>query len=61
MTSISKYPSFNEIQSSFETTDPDREGEAIAQEVVLLLELSPEQYQRLLFYEITPRNINEAI
>ncbi|CAI2173727.1 5646_t:CDS:2, partial [Funneliformis geosporum] len=43
------------------TTDPDREGEAIAQEVVLLLELSPEQYHRLLFYEITPRNINEAL
>jgi len=29
--------------------------------VVLLLELNPKQYQRLLFYEITPRNINEAL
>jgi DNA topoisomerase-1 len=29
--------------------------------VALLLELSPNQYQRLLFYEITPRNIKEAL
>ncbi|CAG8437490.1 6956_t:CDS:2 [Ambispora leptoticha] len=49
------------ISSIYLATDPDREGEAIAQEVVLLLELSPGQYRRLLFYEITPRNINEAL
>lgn len=42
-------------------TDPDREGEAIAQEVVEILKLSPTQHQRLLFYEITPRSIKEAL
>lgn len=29
--------------------------------MVQLLELAPAQYQRLLFYEITPRNIKEAL
>ncbi|CAJ0834272.1 630_t:CDS:2 [Entrophospora sp. SA101] len=42
-------------------TDPDREGEGIAHEITQLLKLDPSQYQRLLFYEITPRNIKEAL
>ena len=42
-------------------TDPDREGEAIAQEVVKLLNLQPQQYKRLLFYEITPQNVQQAL
>ncbi|CAG8836900.1 31903_t:CDS:1, partial [Racocetra persica] len=42
-------------------TDPDREGEAIAQEVVKTLKLATNQHQRLFFYEITPRSIKEAL
>ena len=42
-------------------TDPDREGEAIAQEVVKLLNLQPHQYQRLLFYEITQQSVQQAL
>lgn len=49
------------ISTIYLATDPDREGEAIAQETVRLLDLSPSQYQRLLFYEITPRSIKEAL
>src|SRR5207302_704586 len=45
----------------FLATDPDREGEAIAQEVVEILKLSATPPQRLLFYEITPRSIKEAL
>jgi len=61
ISSWKQYLKREKISSIYLATDPDREGEAIAQEVVLLLELSPEQYRRLLFYEITPRNINEAL
>jgi len=61
ITSWRKYLKKENVSSIYLATDPDREGEAIAQEVVLLLGLSPTQYQRLLFYEITPRNINEAL
>jgi len=50
-----------EISLIYLATDPDREGEGIAEEVIRLLELKPEQYQRLLFYEITPRNVREAL
>ncbi|CAI2193862.1 9560_t:CDS:2 [Funneliformis geosporum] len=42
-------------------TDPDREGEGIAYEIVKLLDLKPSHYQRLLFYEITPHNIRSAL
>ena len=50
-----------DISVVYLATDPDREGEAIADEVAKLLELDSSQYQRLLFYEITPRNIKEAL
>jgi len=42
-------------------TDPDREGEAIAQETAKSLGVDPLKCQRLLFYEITPRSIKEAL
>ncbi len=42
-------------------TDPDREGEAIAQETAKSLGVDPLKCQRLLFYEITPRSIREAL
>ena len=42
-------------------TDPDREGEAIAEEVVKILKIAPWQHQRLFFYEITPRSVKEAL
>lgn len=42
-------------------TDPDREGEGIAQEVVRLLQLQPHQYKRLLFYEITQQSVKQAL
>lgn len=42
-------------------TDPDREGEAIAQEVIKLLRLQPHQYKRLLFYEITQQSIHQSL
>ncbi|CAG8713698.1 211_t:CDS:2, partial [Cetraspora pellucida] len=42
-------------------TDPDREGEAIAQETAKSLGIDPIKCQRLLFYEITPRSIKEAL
>ncbi|RHZ35284.1 type I DNA topoisomerase [endosymbiont GvMRE of Glomus versiforme] len=56
-----KYLVRKNVAKIYLATDPDREGEAIAQEIVQLLKLSPAQYQRLLFYEITPRNIKEAL
>ncbi|CAG8639818.1 6086_t:CDS:1, partial [Paraglomus occultum] len=61
ITSRKQYLKREKISTIYLATDPDREGEAIAQEVVLLLELKSEQYRRLLFYEITPHNINEAL
>src|SRR6185369_6115035 len=42
-------------------TDPDREGEGIAQEIVKILQLQPQQYKRLLFYEITQQSIQQAL
>ncbi|CAH1764990.1 14939_t:CDS:2 [Entrophospora sp. SA101] len=42
-------------------TDPDREGEGIAQEIVKILQLQPQQYKRLLFYEITQQSIRQAL
>ncbi|CAG8632153.1 12804_t:CDS:2, partial [Ambispora gerdemannii] len=51
------------IPTNGKTPNPPKiqEGEAIAQEITQLLALNPTQYQRLLFYEITPRNIQEAL
>ncbi|CAG8797502.1 6586_t:CDS:2, partial [Gigaspora margarita] len=49
------------IQTIYLATDPDREGEAIAKQVVKILNLVPSQHQRLFFYEITPRSIREAL
>ena len=45
----------------FLATDPDREGEAIAKEVIELLKLPSSQQCRLLFYEITPQSIKESL
>jgi len=42
-------------------TDPDREGEAIAQEVIKILNLQSHQYKRLLFYEITQQSIQQSL
>ncbi|RHZ36021.1 type I DNA topoisomerase [endosymbiont GvMRE of Glomus versiforme] len=42
-------------------TDPDREGEGIAQEIVKILQLQPHHYKRLLFYEITQQSIKQAL
>ncbi|MCE8164158.1 MAG: type I DNA topoisomerase [Candidatus Moeniiplasma glomeromycotorum] len=42
-------------------TDPDREGEAIAHETAKSLGVDPLKCQRLLFYEITPRSVKEAL
>ncbi|CAG8497775.1 29284_t:CDS:2 [Gigaspora margarita] len=53
-------PSYD-IISEKKATDPDREGEAIAQETAKSLGVDPLKCQRLLFYEITPRSIKEAL
>ncbi|KLL01557.1 MAG: DNA topoisomerase I [Mycoplasmataceae bacterium RC_NB112A] len=55
------YLSKENFDTIYLATDPDREGEGIAYEVVKLLNLNPSQYQRLLFYEITPHNIRSAL
>jgi DNA topoisomerase-1 len=49
------------ISAIYLATDPDREGEAIAQETAKSLGVDPKKCQRLLFYEITPRSIKEAL
>nr|CAG8538892.1 1763_t:CDS:10 [Entrophospora candida] len=61
LNSDGEYLAKESISTIYLATDPDREGEAIAQETVKLLDLNPSQYQRLLFYEITPRSIKEAL
>jgi len=44
------------------STDPDREGEAIAYHLVYLLNLNGKKpYQRIVFHEITKRAIEEAL
>ncbi len=42
-------------------TDPDREGEAIAWHLLTALDLKPEKTKRIVFHEITPKAIEEAI
>lgn len=42
-------------------TDPDREGEAIAWHLLAALELKPENTKRIVFHEITPHAIEEAL
>ena len=56
-----EYLARENISAIYLATDPDREGEAIAHETVKLLDLKVSQYQRLLFYEITPHSIREAL
>jgi len=51
----------NQVKKIYLATDPDREGEGIAKQVVDYLRLKPQQYQRLLFYEITPNSVKEAL
>lgn len=49
------------IETIYLATDIDREGERISKELIETLELNSNQYKRLLFYEITPRNIKQAL
>ncbi len=45
----------------FLATDPDREGEAIAQEIVRSLKLKDSEYRRLLFREITLDEVKKSL
>ena len=49
-----------EADDIFIATDPDREGEAIAFHVAQEI-ASPERVKRVLFYEITPEAVKEAV
>jgi DNA topoisomerase-1 len=42
-------------------TDEDREGEAIAWHLAQVLELEEQPYERIVFHEITPKAIKEAL
>jgi DNA topoisomerase-1 len=53
--------SAKEARSVLLATDPDREGEAIAYHVTILLRLNPQRVGRVLFNEITERAIMEAV
>jgi DNA topoisomerase I len=55
------YLSKEKISVIYLATDPDREGEAIAHETAKSLGIDPLKCQRLLFYEITPCSIKEAL
>jgi len=50
-----------EIEIIYLALDSDREGEGIAKEIKEILKLSENKYKRLLFYEITPKNINNSL
>lgn len=51
----------NVFQNILLATDPDREGEGIAREIVEQLQLKEGQYKRIVFYEITPSAIKKAL
>jgi DNA topoisomerase I len=61
ISSWKNYLAKEKISIIYLATDPDREGEAIAQETAKSLGIDPLKCQRLLFYEITPRSIKEAL
>lgn len=42
-------------------TDPDREGEGIAREVIEILKIPQNSYKRLLFHEITAKSVQQAL
>jgi len=44
----------------FLATDPDREGEKIAFDIVETFKIPEEKYQRIVFHEITPKALKEA-
>ncbi|MGB9598512.1 MAG: type I DNA topoisomerase [Minisyncoccales bacterium] len=48
-------------QIIFLATDPDREGEKIAFDIVETLKIPEEKYQRIVFHEITPKALKEAL
>ena len=48
-------------ETIFLATDPDREGEKIAFDIVETFKVPEEKYQRIVFHEITPRAIKEAL
>ncbi|MBI5732151.1 MAG: type I DNA topoisomerase [Candidatus Magasanikbacteria bacterium] len=45
----------------FFATDEDREGEAISWHLAIVLNIAPEKVKRLVFHEITPEAIREAL
>jgi DNA topoisomerase-1 len=50
-----------EAEMVYLATDPDREGEAIAWHVAHAIDLKEEEVRRILFNEITPKAVREAI
>lgn len=51
----------NKPSQIFLATDPDREGEAIAREIVETLNLNEGSYKRLLFHEITSSGVKKSL
>lgn len=49
------------VSKIYLATDPDREGEAIAYHIASILDVSPEQIQRIEFNEITKNAVGRAI
>ncbi|MBI2504605.1 MAG: type I DNA topoisomerase [Candidatus Latescibacteria bacterium] len=50
-----------EAEAVYLATDPDREGEAIAWHVAHAIDLKEDEVRRILFNEITPKAVREAI
>jgi DNA topoisomerase-1 len=50
-----------EAETVYLATDPDREGEAIAWHVAHSIDLKEDEVRRILFNEITPKAVREAI
>jgi len=50
-----------EAETVYLATDPDREGEAIAWHVAHSIDMKEEEVRRILFNEITPKAVREAI